>query len=67
LRTTAATGALAAIALFAVSPIPSRTCLFLQAFESSSKAGSQVSLVERVVYSLIQANERANRGSREGA
>jgi hypothetical protein len=66
LRKAIATGVLVAIALLALSPIPARTCLFLQEFESSSSVGDQVSLVERVVYSLIQASERAERATRSG-
>jgi hypothetical protein len=56
-----AVAALAGIGFLSISPIPSRACLFLQEFESSSKAGGRVSLAERVVYSLIQANDRAER------
>ena len=61
-RRAAATAALAAFGVAAsATPIPTRACLFLQEFESSSKAGGRVSLVERVVYSLIQAKDRETR------
>ena len=56
-----ATLAFGGLVSISTSPVPSRACLFLQEFESSSKAGDRVSLIERVVYSLIQANDRAAR------
>jgi hypothetical protein len=59
-----ATLAFGGLLSISTSPVPSRACLFLQEFESSSKAGDRVSLIERVVYSLIQANDRATRDKR---
>ena len=59
-RAAVAMAALACVGVLSVSPVPTKACLFLQEFESSSKAGDRVSLVERVVYSLIQANDRAH-------
>jgi hypothetical protein len=58
-RGAVALGILAVVGLISMSPVPSRACLFLQEFESSAKAGSRVSLMERVIYSLF----RAERGS----
>ena len=45
--------------LLSVSPVGSRACLFLQEFEKSGKASGRVSLVERVVYSLVRAEQGA--------
>jgi hypothetical protein len=52
-------GTLAGVGLIAVSPAGSRASLFLQEFERSAKASGRVSLVERVVYSLIRAEREA--------
>jgi hypothetical protein len=54
-RGAVAIGTLAGVGLISVSPIGSKACLFVQQFESSSKASDRVSLVQRIVYSLIQA------------
>jgi hypothetical protein len=62
-----AVSTLAFAGLLSLSPVSSRACLFLQEFESSSKAGNRVSLIERVVYSLIQAKDRAERGNKQGS
>jgi hypothetical protein len=40
------------------TPYPARAYVFLQEFERSSRGAKQVSLWERVVYSLIEANDR---------
>jgi hypothetical protein len=63
-RGAAAAAALAGFLVAGVSPYSTRACLFLQEFENSSKAGGRVSLVERVVYSLIQAKDREDRNRR---
>jgi hypothetical protein len=55
LRAACIAGTLCTIALLSSTPIPSRACVFVQKFEQSSKAGRHVSVWERVVYSLIQA------------
>ena len=55
---------IAAVTLFALvgaaasSPYPARAYVFIQEFERASKSGNQVSFWERVVYSLIEANDR---------
>ena len=38
--------------------IPTKACVFLHEFKKSSKAGDRVSVWERVVYSLIEANHQ---------
>ena len=53
------TGVLASATVFSFSPAGSVAVRFVQEFESSAKAGDRVSLVERVVYSLIRANGAA--------
>jgi hypothetical protein len=55
-----AAGVLAFLGILSLSPVPSRACLFFQEFESSAKSSTRVSLAERVVYSLVQANDRAS-------
>jgi hypothetical protein len=40
------------------TPLPGRACVFVQEFEKSSRSSSQVGFWERVVYSLIEANNR---------
>jgi hypothetical protein len=54
-------GVLAGAALLSISPVASRAAIFIEEFESSSRASNRVSLVERVVYSLIQAERGARR------
>ena len=53
-------GTLAAVAGIGVTPFPSKACVFLQEFEKSSKSGAQVSIWERVVYSLIEASQQTS-------
>jgi hypothetical protein len=38
--------------------VPTKACVFLHEFKKSSKAGDRVSVWERVVYSLIEANHQ---------
>jgi hypothetical protein len=38
--------------------VPTKACVFIQEFKKSSKAGDRVSVWERVVYSLIEANHQ---------
>jgi hypothetical protein len=38
--------------------VPTKACVFLHEFKKSSKAGDRVSVWERVVYSLIEANNQ---------
>jgi hypothetical protein len=40
------------------TPLPSRAWVFVQEFEKSSASSGQVGFWERVVYSLIEANNR---------
>jgi hypothetical protein len=40
------------------TPFPAKACVFLQEFEKSSKSGAQVSVWERIVYSLIEAKNQ---------
>ena len=39
--------------------LPERTCVFIHEFHKTSKSGSQVSVWERIVYSLIEAKQQA--------
>jgi hypothetical protein len=43
----------------AASPVPAKACLFIHNFEKASKSSETVSLLERVVYSLIAAGNQA--------
>jgi hypothetical protein len=38
--------------------VPAKACVFIHEFKKSSKAGDRVSVWERVVYSLIEANHQ---------
>ena len=38
--------------------VPTKACVFLHEFQKSSKAGERVSVWERIVYSLIEANNQ---------
>lgn len=42
--------------------MPGHAFIFLQEFEEASKSGSNVSLWERVVFSLIEAKDRTEDG-----
>jgi hypothetical protein len=44
--------------MISTTPVPSRACVFFKEFRKSSKAGAHVSVWERVVYSLIEANNQ---------
>jgi hypothetical protein len=43
------------------TPFPAKAYVFLQEFEKSSKSGAQVSVWERIVYSLIEANHQTTK------
>jgi hypothetical protein len=58
-RGAAAVATLMCAGLLTVSPVGSRACLFMQEFENSAKASGRVSLVERVIYSLVRAEQGA--------
>jgi hypothetical protein len=49
---------LATAGAISTTPVPSRACVFLKEFQKSSKAAAHVSVWERVVYSLIEANNQ---------
>ena len=51
-------GGLAVMASVSSTSIPTKACVFLHEFKKSSKAGDRVSVWERVVYSLIEANHQ---------
>ena len=51
-------GALAVMVGVSSTRVPAKACVFLHEFQKSSKAGDRVSIWERVVYSLIEANHR---------
>jgi hypothetical protein len=53
-----AVAALGLASSLANTSLPARACVFLQEFEQTSKSGDQVSIWERVVYSLMEANNR---------
>jgi hypothetical protein len=54
-------GTLAMAAGISTTPFPVKACVFLHEFEKSSKSGDQVSVWERVVYSLIEANHQTTK------
>jgi len=51
-------GTLAIAAGVSTTPFPAKACIFFQEFEKSSKSGAQVSVWERIVYSLIEARNQ---------
>ena len=53
-------GTLAGVASVTTTPFPSKACVFLQEFEKSSKSEAQVSVWERIVYSLIEASQQTS-------
>jgi hypothetical protein len=53
-------GTLAIAAGISATPFPAKACVFLHEFEKSSKSGAHVSIWERVVYSLIEANHQTS-------
>jgi hypothetical protein len=54
-------GCLTGAGMISTTPVPSRACVFFKEFQKSSKAGAHVSVWERVVYSLIEANNQTTR------
>ena len=52
-------GSLALAALVASTPLPGRASVFYHEFRKTSKSGSQVSIWERIVYSLMEAKNQA--------
>jgi hypothetical protein len=57
-RTTLAVVILGIASSVATTSFPARACVFLNEFQRTSKSGTQVSVWERVVYSLMEANYR---------
>jgi hypothetical protein len=51
-------GAFVMIVGVSSTQVPAKACVFLHEFKKSSKAGDRVSVWERVVYSLIEANHQ---------
>jgi hypothetical protein len=63
-KTSLAAGAFLFLGALASTSLPVKASIFLEGFESSSRAGNKVSVLERVYYSLIQVNEREQQEDR---
>jgi hypothetical protein len=60
----AAVAVLGATGVVATTPYPARAYVFVQEFERSSKGSRTVSMWERVLYSLREANQTRSCGTR---
>ena len=54
-------------AVMTSTPVPSRACTFVKELERSSSGPNKVSFLERVLYSLIEANSRGVQSRAPGA
>lgn len=55
-KSMAAAALLAGIGLVATTPFPLQALVFMKEFEKSSRSGVELSVQERVVYSLLEAS-----------